>query len=119
MTAVFVYGTLVPGAEAWPRLQRWCTGEPRPDAVPGLLYDTGRGYPAATFAAAATGLVHGVVVEIEPRRAGEAMARLDRYEGPEYERIEVRTTAGADVFTYAWIAPLDGCVPVPDGRWRA
>jgi gamma-glutamylcyclotransferase (GGCT)/AIG2-like uncharacterized protein YtfP len=118
VTRLFVYGTLAPGGEAWPRLERWSAGEPQTDAVPGRLYDTGRGYPAATFSADASGLVHGVVVDIDPMRACEAIARLDRYEGPEYERIEVRTAAGADVFTYAWIAPLEGCDPVPDGRWR-
>jgi gamma-glutamylcyclotransferase (GGCT)/AIG2-like uncharacterized protein YtfP len=117
MTRLFVYGTLVPGGEAWPRLERWSTGVAQADAVPGHLYDTGRGYPAATFDSDAGGLVHGVVVALDPGRADEAIARLDRYEGPEYERIEVRTAAGADVFTYAWIAPLAGCHPVPDGRW--
>jgi hypothetical protein len=49
----------------------------------------------------------------------EALAALDRYEGDEYERVLVRTAGGREVFTYAWIAPLDRLVPLADGRWRA
>ena len=47
---LFVYGTLAPGHEAWPVLEPWVVGAPAsPTRSPGCLYDTGRGYPAATF----------------------------------------------------------------------
>jgi gamma-glutamylcyclotransferase (GGCT)/AIG2-like uncharacterized protein YtfP len=118
VTELFVYGTLVPGAEAWPHLERRTEGEPRLDAVAGQLYDTGRGYPGATFDPAAPGWVQGVVVMLAQPDT-EALAALDRYEGDEYERVLVRTAGGREVFTYAWIAPLDRLVPVVDGRWRA
>jgi gamma-glutamylcyclotransferase (GGCT)/AIG2-like uncharacterized protein YtfP len=117
---LFVYGTLVPGREAWPVLEAWAIGAPQADAVAGRLYDTGRGYPAATFTSHAdphTTLVHGVVVTLDPDRAPDAMATLDRYEGPEYERITVRTEAGVEAATYAWIAPLAGCRPLETGRF--
>jgi gamma-glutamylcyclotransferase (GGCT)/AIG2-like uncharacterized protein YtfP len=118
---LFVYGTLTPGSDAWPVLAPWTTGTPYADRVPGTLYDTGRGYPAAVFAddagAAAGTMVHGYVVALDAARATDALAALDRYEGSEYERVTVRTASGIEAATYAWVAPLDGCRPVADGRW--
>jgi gamma-glutamylcyclotransferase (GGCT)/AIG2-like uncharacterized protein YtfP len=114
---LFVYGTLAPGDEAWPVLERWVVGEPVDDAVAGRLYDTGRGYPAATFETIGS-LVYGTVVTLDPARASVAFETLDRYEGHEYERISVRTETGLDAATYVWIAPLSGCRPVPGGRWK-
>jgi gamma-glutamylcyclotransferase (GGCT)/AIG2-like uncharacterized protein YtfP len=114
---LFVYGTLAPGDEAWPVLEPWVVGEPVADAVAGRLYDTGRGYPAATFETLGS-LVHGTVVTLDPARAPAALDILDRYEGHEYERISVRTETGLDAATYVWIAPLTGCKPVPGGRWK-
>jgi gamma-glutamylcyclotransferase (GGCT)/AIG2-like uncharacterized protein YtfP len=115
---LFVYGTLAPGDEAWPVLEPWIVGKPVADAVAGCLYDTRRGYPAATFSSGGDVLVHGTVVTLDPARAPAALDTLDRYEGPEYERISVRTEAGLEVATYAWIAPLTGCTPLPGGRWK-
>ena len=116
MTArLFVYGTLAPGRDAWPVLAPWATGTPQEDRVAGVLYDTGRGYPAAVFDE--DGAVHGYVVELDAARAAEALVALDRYEGSEYERITVRTANGVEVATYAWIAPLQGCRAVAGGRW--
>lgn len=117
---LFVYGTLAPGCEAWPVLEPWVTGPGEADAVAGRLYDTGRGYPGATFAAGAEraeSLVHGVVVALDPDLVPAAFDALDRYEGPEYRRIEVRTEAGRTAAAYVWIAALEGCRPVPGGRW--
>jgi gamma-glutamylcyclotransferase (GGCT)/AIG2-like uncharacterized protein YtfP len=121
---LFVYGTLAPGHDAWAVLEPWVVGDWRADAVIGRLYDTGRGYPAATFEpdpepdlARAGRLVHGTVVTLDPARATAALDALDRYEGHEYDRIAVRTQAGLDVATYAWTAPLTGCRPLGEGRW--
>jgi gamma-glutamylcyclotransferase (GGCT)/AIG2-like uncharacterized protein YtfP len=123
---LFVYGTLAPGGEAWPVLARWVAGDPVADSVAGSLYDTGRGYPAATFPPAGspgTGVhgfdaVHGFVVVLDADRADAALSALDRYEGDEYARIIVRTASGTEAFTYHWIAPLAGCRPLAGGRWR-
>jgi gamma-glutamylcyclotransferase (GGCT)/AIG2-like uncharacterized protein YtfP len=116
---LFVYGTLAPGGDAWAVLEPWVFGTAAPDAVAGQLYDTGRGYPGATFEPGPVdgrhGLVHGVVVALA--RPDAALAALDRYEGDEYARITVRTRAGLDVATYAWTAPLAGCRRVAEGRW--
>jgi gamma-glutamylcyclotransferase (GGCT)/AIG2-like uncharacterized protein YtfP len=117
---LFVYGTLAPGREAWPVLEAWAIGAPQADAVVGRLYDTNRGYPAATFGPGSersAPLVHGTVVTLDPERVEAALAALDRYEGPEYERITVRTEAGIEAAAYAWIASLTGCRPVAGGRW--
>ncbi len=116
-TKLFVYGTLAPGGEAWPVLARWAGGEVVADAVAGALFDTGRGYPAATFEPDARDLVHGVVVPLDERHVDAAFAALDDYEGPEYERITVATAAGAEAFTYAWIGAVPAGRPVAGGRW--
>jgi gamma-glutamylcyclotransferase (GGCT)/AIG2-like uncharacterized protein YtfP len=112
---LFVYGTLAPGSVAWSVLEPWVVGPPVADAVPGNLYDTHRGYPAATFGSGPA-LVQGAVVEL--REPAVALAALDRYEGDEYTRTRVRTQAGLDVVTYGWIASLSGCRPIEGGRWR-
>ena len=46
--ALFVYGTLMPGHLRWPMLEPHAIdhGQAR---VPGTLYDTGNGWPAAAF----------------------------------------------------------------------
>jgi gamma-glutamylcyclotransferase (GGCT)/AIG2-like uncharacterized protein YtfP len=112
-----VYGTLVPGGEAWPLLERWTIGAPVVDAVRGQLFDTGRGYPAATFSGDAPDVVHGVVVDLDPARIDTALRTLDRYEASEYDRVTVRTVAGRATLTYEWVASLNGCVAVAGGRW--
>lgn len=118
---LFVYGTLMPEHNAWPVLARWTVGAPRRDAAKGMLFDTGRGYPCATFALGpeheGSELVHGVVVDLDPIRLPEALSALDAYEASEYDRIVIRTEAGEDAHTYVWVAALDGCDPVAGGRW--
>ena len=115
---LFVYGTLAPGYDAWPVLEPWVTGEPFADAAVGCLYDTGRGYPAATFRPNSRSLVHGTVVALDPARASIALDTLDHYEGDEYDRVSIRTESGVEAATYVWVASLTGCRLVPGGRWR-
>jgi gamma-glutamylcyclotransferase (GGCT)/AIG2-like uncharacterized protein YtfP len=112
---LFVYGTLVPGGRWWDEVERFVRAH-RPAHVPGRLYDTGRGYPAATFAAGG-GPVVGVVLVLGDPDA--ALAHLDEFEGEEYERVTVRTSAGDEVLTYAWRAPLAGLALVPGADWAA
>ncbi len=126
-TRLFVYGTLAPGRIAWSVLEPWVVGTATADAVAGVLYDTGLGYPAATFAPppASPGsvghglsVVHGMIVTLDPERAQVALGTLDRYEGDDYERVTVRTRAGLEVAAYAWIAPLTSCRALSHGRWN-
>jgi gamma-glutamylcyclotransferase (GGCT)/AIG2-like uncharacterized protein YtfP len=110
-TVLFVYGTLGPEQEARsliaPHVMRH-----RANAVPGVLYDTGRGYPGAVFGAG-TDLVRGWCCEL----ADPPLDDLDAFEGDEYERITVSCTDGTEALAYQWIGPLGGCVVVPGGRW--
>jgi gamma-glutamylcyclotransferase (GGCT)/AIG2-like uncharacterized protein YtfP len=112
---LFVYGTLVPGGRWWDEVERFVRAH-RPAEVAGCLYDTGRGYPAATFATDGEPIAGVVLTLGEP---DIALAHLDAFEGDEYERVTVRTSAGDDVLTYAWRAPLDGCAVVPGADWAA
>ena len=118
---LFVYGTLTPGGDAWVVLAPWTVGEPVADAISGALYDTGRGYPCAVFdeidGVARGTPVHGVVVELDAQFRDGALVELDRYEGPEYRRVTVRTRSGLEAFAFVWIAPRAGCRLVPNGRW--
>jgi gamma-glutamylcyclotransferase (GGCT)/AIG2-like uncharacterized protein YtfP len=102
VTFLFVYGTLMPENDAWSVLARWTVGEPRADAVRGAFCETGRDYPGARFDV--DGSVPGVVVELDPARRDAALAALDRYEGPEYERVSVCTESGLEAYAYGWIS---------------
>ncbi len=111
---LFVYGTLMPGHGLWPALApfaaRW-----EPAVVPGRLWDTGRGYPAVRFAAAA-GTVPGVLVHLVADRAEEAVEVLDEIEeeGTLYRRVTV-VTSGGPAIAYEWLGPVDGLQPLPGG----
>ncbi len=48
---------------------------------------------------------------------GASLEALDAFEGDEYERVNVRCTDGTEAIGYRWIAPVDGCVPIPNGSW--
>ena len=113
---LFVYGTLMPGHEAWPIIE--------PDAerathttVAGLLFDTGAGYPAAVFGADGARIT-GSAITFHAARASAALERLDRYEGPEYRRIVVDDGHGP-LYAYEWIAPRDRLIVIPSGSWSA
>jgi gamma-glutamylcyclotransferase (GGCT)/AIG2-like uncharacterized protein YtfP len=108
---LFVYGTLAPEQEAWSLIAPHVTHLAE-NAVPGILYDTGRGYPGAVFTNA-NGIVHGWCCTL----ADAPFERLDEFEGDEYERVDVCCVDGTDAFAYQWTASLAGCEPVPHGRW--
>jgi gamma-glutamylcyclotransferase (GGCT)/AIG2-like uncharacterized protein YtfP len=111
---LFVYGTLVPGGRYYDEVARWVVAH-RPARVTGRLYDTGFGYPAARFDTSNTGVVRGVVLTL--RDAAVALARLDEFEGPEYERVDVRTESGEVVATYQWRDAAPALAPVDAGVW--
>jgi gamma-glutamylcyclotransferase (GGCT)/AIG2-like uncharacterized protein YtfP len=107
---LFVYGTLQPGASHWRLLEPLVTGAPRRARLPGSLYDTGFGYPALSLEDGPG--VPGWVVEL---RSADGLAALDRYEGPEYERVRV-SVDGQECWTYVWIAGFDGMCLL-EGAW--
>ena len=81
--------------------------------MPGRLYDTGRGYPGAVFVPGAD-VVRGWRCTL----VDTPLAKLDAFEGDEYERVTVVCDDGTQALAYQWIASLDGCALVMDGRWR-
>jgi gamma-glutamylcyclotransferase (GGCT)/AIG2-like uncharacterized protein YtfP len=111
---VFVYGTLVPGGRWHDVVAPWVLDQ-RPAEVRGQLYDTGRGYPAATFGGVGTGLVRGVVLTL--RDPAAALAHLDGFEGVEYGRAGVETIDGALVLAYEWRAGTASFVAITGGTW--
>lgn len=109
---LFVYGTLMPGRLRWPLIAADVVRQ-RPSAVPGILYDTGRGYPALVVGGDSR--VHGWLLELS-ERAPAVLARLDVVEGPEYRRTDVTTVDGVRALTYAYIGDSAGFT-VLDGPW--
>jgi len=101
---LFVYGTLQPDASDWWRLEPHATGEPRPAALPGTLFDTGLGYPALRLGNGPG--VSGWVVDLAEPAA--ALSTMDDYEGAEYRRVRVSLPGGPLCWTYVWINPTAG-----------
>ncbi|MFB9428247.1 gamma-glutamylcyclotransferase [Streptoalloteichus tenebrarius] len=95
---LFVYGTLQPGAAGWPLLAPFVVGPGRPATLPGVVHDTGRGYPALRLDS--DDLVPGQVLTL--RDPAAALPRLDRYEGEEFRRVRVRLPDGSVCWTYVW-----------------
>jgi gamma-glutamylcyclotransferase (GGCT)/AIG2-like uncharacterized protein YtfP len=113
---VFVYGTLMPGHLRWPLLgphaRAWREAE-----VPGTLYDTGHGYPAATFREGTTA-VPGWLVDLRPGIDADVLRELDEVEGVAsglYDRVVVRATDGTEAWSYTWAGPTDAFTPI--ARW--
>ncbi|MGH9040763.1 MAG: gamma-glutamylcyclotransferase family protein [Acidimicrobiia bacterium] len=111
---VFVYGTLMPGQVRW-RFLRPFAASWEPATAPGLLWDTGRGYPAATFAGGG-GVIPGVTVVLEVETAEAAIRVLDGIEGEGslYGRVPVMTSRGP-ALSYEWLGATDGFRPLPGG----
>jgi gamma-glutamylcyclotransferase (GGCT)/AIG2-like uncharacterized protein YtfP len=114
LPALFVYGTLVPGDSRWAILEPFVDGWEEASA-PGALYDTGRGYPAASFFDGGRA-IPGVQVHLRPENLDEAVAHLDEVEGAGtlYRRVVVTTSHG-DAMTYEWIGPTEGLRRIPEG----
>ncbi|MFC5287010.1 gamma-glutamylcyclotransferase [Actinokineospora guangxiensis] len=110
---LFVYGTLQPGASHWRLLAPHAAGPARPAALAGSLHDTGRGYPALVL-----GDGPGVRGWSVPLRSGAALAGLDSYEGPEYDRVRVVLADGSVAWTYVWLPTVDG-MPLLREPWPA
>jgi gamma-glutamylcyclotransferase (GGCT)/AIG2-like uncharacterized protein YtfP len=115
---LFVYGTLMSGAERAALLQG--LGR-RPATVRGTLYDLPAGYPALVLVG--SGRVHGELVDAPDVRL---LGVLDTYEGVAdglYDRVAVDVTVGLRT-ERAWTYVLDvararnGRI-VAGGRWRA
>ncbi len=113
-TALFVYGTLMPGHSRWPVLAPYALAT-EPATAEGRLWDTGLGYPAARFEAGG-GLVPGTRVALVAGAVGDVLSLLDRVEveGTLFRRVEITTSAGPAI-AYEWIGPIDGMPRLHDG----
>lgn len=103
---LFVYGTLQPGHLRWPFLEPFAV-EHRPSAVPGRLYDSGAGWPVATFGVGPAE-VPGTLVDLDAERLEEALGLLDEVEAAATDlltRITVTTTDGLAAWAYHSAAP--------------
>lgn len=111
-----MYGTLMPGEALWPALEPYAAAW-APASAGGVLWDTGHGYPGVRFDAGGEP-VPGVVVDLDPARAAEAVELLDAIEeeGRLYRRVDVDTSAGP-AFAYEWLGPTEGLRLLPEG-WR-
>lgn len=123
---IFIYGTLLPEQPQWSLLNRYVADEGWEASVPGLLFDTGFGYPVAELSGRFddSALVHGRCVHLLETTAHIALEVLDRYEEVHlglYRRLEVTTSAGRRSWSYS-LGPnaarhftrLD---PIPSGNW--
>jgi gamma-glutamylcyclotransferase (GGCT)/AIG2-like uncharacterized protein YtfP len=99
---LFVYGSLMPGQPNWHVLSRLVVDEGQPATVPGELYDTGEGWPAAVFSHVEARVVGRVVVLLDDP-TDEVWRVLDEFEDVptgRYARIEVVTDDGAVAWAY-------------------
>ena len=113
---MFVYGTLMPGHVRWPLVEAYVDRRRRA-CVPGRLFDTGSGFPAALFGVGHDGApVHGWVLTLRADEATAAVAVLDEIEGSLYRQVRVTTADGEDAVAYEWVGSVDG-LPDLDGRW--
>lgn len=101
---LFVYGTLRPDASEWRRLAPFARAAPTRATLPGVLYDTGLGYPALRLDPGPG--VPGWVVDLA--QPAEALAEMDAYEGAEYRRVRVALPGGTISWTYVWVHPFEG-----------
>lgn len=111
---LFVYGTTMPGHLRYPQIETFVAESTR-DNVPGRLYDSGSGYPAAVFGAG-LGTIEGYVLRLRPDRAAEALRALTEMEAGLFHPVPVRTAGGVDATAYEWIGSTDGLTPIA-GMW--
>ena len=112
--AVFVYGTLMPGRLRWPLLELQATGH-RAAAVPGRLFDTGQGWPAARFDDHVATTVPGVLVALRTEWLADLLLELDLVEGVDtghYERVLVTTTDGDRAWAWSTLQDTNGFTPI-------
>ncbi|NNE72742.1 MAG: hypothetical protein HKN26_03690 [Acidimicrobiales bacterium] len=124
ISAIFVYGTLLPGLERWPILARFVTDEWHHAQVDGQLFDTGHGYPAAVFGDSERDLagatIEGLWFGLRPALLDEALAALDEAEAVDhglYQRI-VLDTAHGPAWSYEYQSGCDRLTALA-GRWPA
>lgn len=109
---LFVYGTLMPGQTRWHLLQPYTeAAATKATAVPGRLYDTACGWPAAVLDQDCPERVPGVLVAITSEPAPVLLRLLDDVEGVGvglFARTVVVTECGTRAWAYTWPGPTTG-----------
>lgn len=121
MTGLFAYGTLLPGEPRWHHLQPFVDSDSYDDEVQGTLYDTGLGYPAATFGDQGEGAttIVGRVFRLHAASMERALVHLDAVEGAVagvYRRVTVETAGRRVVWAYEYGGGLE-LEPIVGGSW--
>jgi gamma-glutamylcyclotransferase (GGCT)/AIG2-like uncharacterized protein YtfP len=118
-TFLFVYGTLLPGAQSWELVEPFVEGHGIPDSVRGELFDTGLGYPAAVVDQRSTNTVYGRTMQLIAIRSAEALRVLDDFEDVSdglFRRVVVRTDQGCSAWVYVAGEDLQ-LTRIPSGDW--
>jgi gamma-glutamylcyclotransferase (GGCT)/AIG2-like uncharacterized protein YtfP len=113
-TYVFVYGTTMPGHLRYPLIENFVAEATR-DTASGRLYDSGAGYPAATFGAG-LGTIEGYRLRLRPDRAHEALRTFTEMEAGLFHPTTVTTGGGIEATAYEWIGSTEG-LPRLTGMW--
>lgn len=113
-TYVFVYGTTMPGHLRYQYIEGFIAEATR-DTVSGRLYDSGAGYPAATFGAG-LGTIEGYLLRLRPDRAHEALRTFTEMEAGLFHPATVTTGGGVEATAYEWIGSTQG-LPLVTGMW--
>lgn len=114
---IFAYGTTMPGHLRHSLIQDF-VAEAVPAGVPGRLYDSGSGYPAAKFGGGSgQGTIEGYLLRLRPGREAEAMRAFTAFEAGLFEPVAVTTVDGVPATAYEWIGSVDGLTPLT-GRWQ-
>lgn len=127
---LFVYSTFMTGGPRHSLLTRWVDPSFKSDAVvPGLLYDSGKGFPCMIPDATGQHLVTGELFILKDfKRAFERLDYLEmtnrhRTTNIFFRRAIVRATKPDGTTCLAWSYVADSSVeemePVPSGSWRS
>jgi gamma-glutamylcyclotransferase (GGCT)/AIG2-like uncharacterized protein YtfP len=114
-THYFMYGTMMPGHLRYPEIDDFVESTTR-DRVAGHLFDSGLGYPAATFDAGETE-VEGYVLRILPGEEAEAAKTIADQENNLFSPVTVETRGGTEAIAYEWVGSTEGLEELPDGVW--
>ncbi len=119
ISRLFVYGTLAAGQQRWRHLAPFVLGAGHEASVPGTLYNTGNGYPAARFDG--PGSIRGRIYELDADRLDEALRLLDEVEGAVldlFHRVAVTTSAGLEAWAYEYCGD-EQFAQIATGDWTS
>jgi gamma-glutamylcyclotransferase (GGCT)/AIG2-like uncharacterized protein YtfP len=117
---LFVYGTLRPGDVRWPLLAPFVVDDGWDDHVAGTLFDTGLGFPAASFHPGDGWIVGRTfgLLEASIERCLEILDLEEETADGRYRRVRVQTRRGLDAWAYEYGEGY-GLTPIASYDWFA